>query len=224
MSSNDKSTIDEIARLRDFAIDQIKCNSFNFSTGEMIKLETIDINSLWEISERAYRYSDKFYYARSDASPREPHFLDYFLKELCKIPEFSDLTYEILFSGKLFSVQEEVESSHIEQMENISARHEEEIGFIEQRHEEETELIEQKHEEEIELIEQRHEEEIELIEQRHVAEIEDFEKFKNWIEKRSYSSSQIDSLKSIFDLREKGILEVSELARIFNKILDLKFD
>jgi hypothetical protein len=213
MANYDKSRIYEIARLRDFAIDKIKCNSFNFSTGEMIEIEAIDKNLIWKISEKAYKYSDKFYYAKLDASPREPHFFDYFLKELCKIPEFGDMTHEVIFLGKLYSVKNEFESSHIEQMETISEKHEEETISLEEKHEEETISLEEKHSEEIELIEQRH-----------VVEIEKFEKFQEWIEERSYSSAQLESLKSIFELREKGLLEISELTRIFHKILNLKFE
>jgi hypothetical protein len=196
MTNYDKSTIDEIARLRDFAIDEIKGNSFNFSTGEMIKIEVIDKHLIWKISEKAYKYSDKFYYAKLDASPREPHFFDYFLKELCKIPEFGDMTHEVIFLGKLYSAKNEIESRHIEQMETINEKHEEETISLEEKHSEE----------------------IGLIEQRHVVEIEQFEKFQEWIEERSYSPSQLESLKSIFELREKGLLEISELARIFHKM------
>ena len=172
--------INEIARLQDFAISEIERGCSNSSTGETIKIEEIDRNTMWEVSEKAYQYSNEFYYARVDASEREPHFLEFFLMELSKIQKFGDLLYEFSFSEKLLSVEEEIS--------------------------------------------ERHEEEMELIEQRHEKELDELHKFQEWIEKRNYSSSQIDSLKSIFEMREKGILEVSELPRIFNKIPNLESD
>ena len=202
MPTYDKSTIDEIARLRDFAINELKYGSSDSSAEEIINIEEIDRNTIWEISERAYKYSDKFFYSRLDASPREPHFFDFFLKELLKITEFENLVYEASFSNKLISVKEEVGTSHLEQMESVGERHEEEM----------------------ESIEQRHEEEIESIEERHNAEIEELEKFEIWLENKEFTSSQIKSLTSVFELHEKGLLEVSDLLRILNKIVDLKSD
>jgi len=224
MPTYDKSTIDEIARLRDFAINELKYGSSDSTTEEIINIEEIDRNTIWEISERAYRYSDKFYYSRLDASPREPHFFDFFLKELTKLSEFKNLVYEASFSKKLISVREEIETSHIEQMENVSETHEEEKESIEQRHEEEKESIEQRHEEEIESIEQKHEGEIESIEQRHEEEIEELEKFEAWIEDKEFTPSQIKYLTSVFELHEEGIIEVSDLLGILNKIHDSKSD
>ena len=157
----------------------------------MIDIETISSNTIWQISEKAYRYSDKFYFAQLDASPREPHFLDFFLKELCKIQEFEDLVYEFSFSKKLFSVREE-----------ISNRHEEKIRLIGEEHEEELRLVEEKHAEELEVL----------------------ETFEKWIEEKRYSSSQIDSIKSIFDMREKRLLDGSEFARMLNKVVNTDSD
>ena len=202
MPSYDKSKIDEIARLRDLAISEIKRGFSNSSAGEMIDIETIDSNTIWQISEKAYRYSDKFYFAKLDASPREPHFLDFFLKELCKIQEFEDLVYEFSFSEKLFSVREE-----------ISDRHEEEIRLIEEEHEEELGSVEEKHAEELGSVEEKHAEELEVL-----------ETFEKWIEEKRYSSSQIDLIKSIFDLREKRLLDVSEFARMLNKVVNTDSD
>lgn len=191
MPTYDKSTIDEIARLRDFAINELKYGSFDSSAEEVINIEGIDRNTIWEISERAYKYTDKFFYSRLDASPREPHFFDFFLKELLKITEFENLVYEASFSNKLISVKEEIETCHLEQMESVGERHEEEIEFIEQRHN---------------------------------AEIEELEKFEIWLENKEFTSSQIKSLTSAFELREKGLLEVSDLLRILYKIVNLKSD
>ena len=162
MPTYDKSTIDEIARLRDFAINELKYGSSDSSTEEIIKIEEIDRNTIWEISERSYKYSDKF-------SPREPHFFDFFLKELLKISEFENLVYEASFLNKLILVKES-------------------------------------------------------IEQRHEEELEELEKFEIWLENKEFTSSQIKSLTSVFELREKGLLEVSDLLRILNKVVDLKSD
>jgi hypothetical protein len=74
------------------------------------------------------------------------------------------------------------------------------------------------------LIGEEHEEELRLVEEKHAEELEVLETFEKWIEEKRYSSSQIDSIKSIFDMREKRLLDGSEFARMLNKVVNTDSD